>query len=464
MGNRQKPNDLTPNPNGKVGRLGPHSIEAEEAVLGAILINPNIIHEIADFLEADDFFEMKHRWIYQSFLDITKSGMDIDYLTVCERLKTQSDRDGDTRLSLVGGSSYITYLINNTPSHLNATTYAQLVETASARRRMLEAAGDIAQLAREENDELDDLIVKAEAKFGAAVRRKGDRRIYHTMDAVGEMFDNVSERVQNPDGAIGLPTGLTDLDRILGGLQRTEFSVIAGRPGAGKTAFLLGVAHTLMKLKYNVLIFSLEMNRESLMHRIMASETGIDGNKFRTGRMNQEEFERYAEATLRAREWGGFIEFTPGISIDQIKRRSAQIKREFGLDIIIVDYLQLAKGKGNENRTLEIGEITGGMKEMAGTLDVHVMTASQLNRALEGRQDKRPTLSDLRESGSTEQDADLVFGLYRDIMYNPDTSDPFSAEILILKNRFGQTGVVPARYVPQLTRFTDAGSKNGGRR
>jgi len=377
--------------------LGPYSIEAEEAVLGSILINPEVLANIAEFLRGDDFFEQKHIWIWEAMVSLATQGEEVDNLTVTDELRRQK------RLEDAGGSAYITYLINNTPTHIHAETYARLVEVASVRRRLLGAAGQIAQIAREETVEIQEVISKVESVLFGVTDQRAKKDLVAMEQAVKEYYDRIQTLFENPNEQLGVTTGFRDLDNLLGGWQRSDLCIVAARPGVGKTSFLLGVALNAARMaNAKVAIFSLEMGREQLVQRLYAVETGINSQQLRLGRLTNEEWERFVEATSKLVQLPITIDDTPGISIQQLRARCRRLSREQGLDLVIVDYLQLLSSgvvSRQDNRQQEISLISRNLKEMARELKVPVISAAQLSRAVEQRADKRPQLSDLRESG-----------------------------------------------------------------
>ena len=434
-------------------KLVPQSREAEEAVLGSILINPDAYFDVAEFLQPEDFYIHRHRWIWQSFTRLQESRNPIDYLTVTE------DLDQQGQLSEIGGPAYITALINNVPSSLHSEAYGRIVEDAAVRRRMIEAANDIVKLAYDEETALDSVMGDAEkAIFGVSEHRM-TRDLAPIKQVLHEYYDRVGELAARDEDIRGVPTGFVDLDKLLGGLQPSDLLIIAGRPGMGKTGFALTIAKTAAQIhKKHVAIFSLEMANEQLVQRLIAQETGIDSQRLRTGKLEESEWPIFTHAVEVMGDTKIFLDDTPGITPLQLRTKCRRLHLEFRLDLIIVDYLQLMTGDGRrgENRVQEVSHISRQLKILARELNVPVLAAAQLSRAVEQRSDKRPVLSDLRESGSLEQDADIVMFIYRQEMYEDDPSKENVAEIIIAKHRNGPIGSVQLIFRKNLAKFENA--------
>ncbi len=438
-------------------KIAPASPEAEEAVLGSILINPQAILEVAAFLQTSDFFIVRNGWVWDAICAVHERGEAIDNLTVIEELKHRNQLDA------IGGSAYITYLINNTPTHIHAETYGHIVERAAMRRRLLAAAGDIAQIALEENAEINDVIDQSESTLFQVTERRLRRELVPIQQAASDYFDRIEYLYNHQDEPLGLPTGFTDLDRLLGGLQRSDLIIVAARPGVGKTSFMLSIALNAAKLHGGrVAIFSMEMATEQLVQRLIAAETGINSQRLRLGNLDEREWGLFAEATGKLVNLHIYMDDTPAISIPQMRTKSRRLYREHGLDLIVVDYLQLMSGgtSKNDNRVQEISYISRGLKELAREINVPVLAAAQLSRAVEQRTDKRPQLSDLRESGSIEQDADVVMFIYRDDLYDENSERQNQADILVSKHRNGPTGVITLYFRKEVTQFTNMAKSN----
>lgn len=433
-----------------VDRLPPHSLDAEEAVLGSLLIDPDAILDVASFLKPEAFYREPNKWIYQAILDLHEQREPLDFVTLTEILRKRS------QLEDAGGEAYLISLLNAVPTSVNARSYARLVEGAALRRRMISAAGTIAELAYDEDEDVNVVLDRAEqALFGISEERT-TRDLMPLRDIARDYLDRIEELNARGDEMIGVPTGYMDIDRLLGGLNKSDLLIVAARPGMGKTSFQLGMAlHAGMRHNKRIAMFNLEMSGEQLVQRMIAAETRIDSQRLRRGQLHDQEWPIFLEAVGRLSETKIFIDDTPSITPLQLRTKCRRLYAEHGLDLIMIDYMQLMQAeRTTNNRVQEISEISRSLKGLARELDVPVVTASQLSRAVENRQDKRPQLSDLRDSGSIEQDADIVMFIYRDEYYNPDTTDrPNIAEINVAKHRNGPTGVVDLYWHGKLATF-----------
>jgi replicative DNA helicase len=434
----------------------PHSREAEEAVVGAVLINPEAYYDVAQFLQADDFYIHRHKWIWEAFTRLHEQRTPIDMLTVSDEL----DRVG--QLAELGGPAYLTSLINQVPSSLNAESYGRIVEAHSIRRKMINAANQIASLAYNEESLVDTVMDEAEK----AVFNVSERRLKHDLvpisSVLSEYYDRIDDLAKRDDEIFGVPTGFIDLDKLLSGLQPSDLLIIAGRPGQGKSGFLLSVAkNAALTHKKHVAIFSLEMSNEQVVQRLIAQETGIDSQRLRTGKLAEEEWPLFTHAIEVFSDTKLFLDDTPAITPLQLRTKCRRLHMEYGLDLILVDYLQLMGGDTrNENRVQEVSYISRNLKVLARELNVPVLAAAQLSRAVEQRQDKRPVLSDLRESGSLEQDSDIVMFIYRPDQYEKDTVKQNVAEIIVAKHRNGPVGSVELIFRSALAKFENAATKH----
>ncbi|MFC2015868.1 replicative DNA helicase [Chloroflexota bacterium] len=436
---------------GRIERLPPQNIEAEEAVLGAILIDPDAIIRIAAFLRAEDFYREKHTWIYDAVSALHERREAVDFLTVCDELERRG------QLAEVGGAAFITTLINAVPTSIHAEHYAHIVERTATRRRLIDAAGQIAALAYQEAEDVDEVVDRAEQVLFGVSERRISRELVPIRQVLSEYYDRIEYLSRHRGEIIGIPTGFSDMDKILGGLQRSDMVILAARPSVGKTSLALSVAHNAAK-KYGqrVGFFSLEMSNEQVVQRLISAETGIDSQRLRRGDV-EEDWERFFKATHDLSEMLFFIDDTPGISALELRTKARRLHAEYGVDLIVVDYLQLMRGDyRSENRVQEISGISRALKGLARELNVPVLALSQLSRGVESRPDKRPILSDLRESGALEQDADVVMFIYRDEMYNEDTDRKNIADIMIAKHRHGPTGRVSLYFVKELAQFREA--------
>ncbi|MDZ4768743.1 MAG: replicative DNA helicase [Chloroflexota bacterium] len=441
-------NPLTP----LIEGLAPFSQEAEQAVVGSVLVNPDIFLTLASFLHGEDFYFQRHGMIWNAMHRISNRSDRIDYVTVVDELRA------GRQLDEIGGSSYLLQLANNTPSAYHAESYARLVERAALRRRLLAAAEEIKAIARDENLATEKVITEAEQRLFRVTERGVQREILGMQDAISAYFERIEYLYNHPDEPPGLPTGFRDLDKMLGGLQRSDLLIFAGRPGMGKSSFLLSMALNAASLfNARVLIFTLEMGHEQIVQRLVSMETGINTQKMRSGQFTPQEWSKFVHATGRLGNLQIFIDDSPSLSPIQMRTKCRRVAHEYGLDLVILDYVQLMSGGGTyeNNRVQEISYISRAIKELARELNVPVFTAAQLSRAVEQRQDKRPQLSDLRESGSLEQDADIVAFLYRESVYNENSDSPNKADIIIAKHRNGPTGTISLYFENSLTKFTD---------
>ena len=446
------PEELPPAPS---AQIVPHNRESEEAVIGAVLINPEAYYDVAQFLQAEDFYIHRHRWIWHAFTRLHERSLPIDFLTVSAELEQQG------QLAEVGGPAYLTALINNVPTSLHAEAYGLLVEETAVRRRMLEAANSIAKLAYQQESGIEEVMNEAEkAVFGVSERRL-TRDLQPIDQVLSEYYDRIDTLLRRGEDTFGVPTGFLDLDRLLGGMQPSDFIIIAGRPGMGKTAFLLSAAKNAAQIhKKHVAVFSLEMANEQLAQRLIAQETGIDTHHLRTGKLTEEEWPRFAHAIEVLADTRIFLDDTPGLTPLQLRTKSRRLHMEFRLDLVLVDYLQLMSGGLRfENRVQEVSYISRNMKMLARELNVPVLAAAQLSRAVEQRANKEPQLSDLRESGSLEQDSDVVMFIHRPDQYDKDTLKQNVAQIKIAKHRNGPTGMVELIFRNQLAKFENAATR-----
>jgi replicative DNA helicase len=433
----------------------PHSREAEEAVVGAVLINPEVYYDVAQFLQAEDFYIHRLRWIWEAFNRLHEQRTPIDLLTVAEELERME------QLAEVGGPAFLTALVNQVPSSLHAEAYGRVVEAHSVRRKMITAANQIASLAYNQESSIEEVMGESEK----AVFNVSERRLRHDVlpikQVMSDVYDRIDELARRDEEIFGVPTGFIDLDRLLSGLQPSDFIIIAGRPGQGKTGFLLSAArNAALTHKKHVAVFSLEMSNEQVAQRLLAQETGIDSQRLRTGKLNQDEWPLFTEAIEVFSDMRVFLDDTPAITPLQLRTKCRRLHMEYNLDLILVDYLQLMGGDlRSENRVQEVSYISRNLKVLARELNVPVLAAAQLSRAVEQRADKRPVLSDLRESGSLEQDADIVMFIYRPDQYEKDTEKQNVAEIIVSKHRNGPVGTVELVFRPSLAKFENAATR-----
>ncbi|MCX7680452.1 MAG: replicative DNA helicase, partial [Anaerolineae bacterium] len=418
-------------------KMIPQNVEAEEAVLGSLLIDPEALFRVAPFLRPEDFYVQKNGWIYEAILALHERREPIDFVTLCDELERRE------QLEEVGGAAYITSLINAVPSAIHAEAYGRIVEQAAIRRRLIGAATQIAQLAYQESEDIDQTIDQAEQALFSVSQRRITRDLAPIQEVIRRYYDRIEYLYAHQGEPLGVPTGFIDLDRLLGGMQRSDFIIVAARPSVGKTSLCLSFARNAARHGQHVAIFSLEMSAEQIVQRLVSAETGIDAQRLRLGNLKEEEWPLFVQAIGRLADLPIFIDDTPSISALQLRTKARRLHAEHGLDLIIVDYLQLMSGDIRaENRVQEVSYISRSLKAIARELDVPVVAASQLSRAVEQRTDKKPVLADLRESGSLEQDADVVMFIYRDELYHPETERQHIADIIVAKHRNGPTGTV----------------------
>jgi replicative DNA helicase len=436
----------------KIERLPPQNLEAEEAVLGALLIDPDAIIRVATILKTGDFYREKNGWIYDAALALHERREPIDFLTMCDEL------DRREQLDQIGGAGFITSLINAVPTSIHAEYYARIVERTATRRRLIEAAGQIAGLAYQEADDVDEVVDRAEQVLFGVSERRVSRELVPIRQVLSDYYDRIEYLTRHRGEMIGIPTGFTDMDKLLGGLQRSDMVILAARPSVGKTSLALSIAHNAAK-KHNqrVAFFSLEMSNEQVVQRLISAETGINSQRLRRGEIAQDEWGRFMKATSDLAESLLYIDDTPGISALELRTKARRLHAEVGIDLVVVDYLQLMRGDfRSENRVQEISSISRALKGLARELNVPILALSQLSRGVEARTDKRPILSDLRESGALEQDADVVIFIYRDELYNENTERKNLADIIVAKHRNGPTGTVTLFFKKELAQFREA--------
>ena len=435
-------------------KLLPQNIEAECGVLGSIIIDPEAIVQVAEFLFPDDFYRDAHRTIYEVIIQLYEQRQPADFITICDELERRN------KLEDVGGASYITSLINLVPTSGNVEYYGRIVERNAILRRLIEAAGQIAAIAYQEED-ADVALDKAEQLIFNISQRHARSDFTLLRDILSAYMNKLDQLHERRGTIVGVPTGFTDLDHLTGGLQKSDLIILAARPAIGKTSLALTMAHnTAIKHQRSVAIFSLEMSKEQLVQRLLSMDAAIDQQRLRTGWIEDDEWERIVYAMGTLSEANIWIDDTAGISTVEMRSKARRLHAERNIDLIIVDYLQLMQsmsgsGKRNENRVQEISEISRNLKSLARELNVPVLALAQLSRAVESRQSKVPQLSDLRESGSIEQDSDIVMFIYRDDVYNPETERKNIADIIVAKHRNGPVGTISLYFQASQTRFHD---------
>ena len=433
-------------------RLPPQNIEAEQSVLGSLLIDPDAIIRVSVFLKPEDFYREVHQVIYSSILGLHERRLPADFITVVDDLERRE------QLEYIGGPAYLTSLIATVPTSVHVEHYGRIVERTSLMRRLIHAATQIAAIAYEDREEADEVIDEAERILFEVSRERVSKSLVPLSDIIKEYYERVEFLVEHRDETLGVPTGFVDLDRLLGGMQPSDLIIVAARPGVGKTSLATTIAAN-AALKYNavVAIFTLEMSGEQLAQRMISSHTGIDSQRLRLGQLRDLEWEQFTRASATLSDTAIFVDDTPSPSPMEIRTKARRLAAEYALDLIIVDYLQLMQGgdRRSENRNQEISYISRALKGLARELKIPVMALSQLSRAIESRQDKHPLLSDLRESGSIEQDADVVMFIYREDLYDENSPKENVADIIVAKHRNGPTDTIPLYFDASLTKFQD---------
>ncbi len=434
-------------------RVLPHNLEAEQSVIGSMLMDKEAVAAALDICAADDFYSRQYAAVFECMGELFNEGKPIDLVTVQEKLK---EKDVPPE---VGSIDFVRSIVENVPTSANIKAYARIVHDKAVKRRLIRVNEEIENSCYADRDEVDVLLQETEEKIFRLLQAKGASEFV----PIDQVTINVMEKIQaaymSGAAVTGIPTGFLDLDSKTSGMQPSDLILIAARPSMGKTAFVLNVVeHAAVKKGLSCMIFSLEMSKEQLVNRILSMESGIDAQKMRTGSLTPTDFDQLLAAAVRVSGSSNLlIDDTPGISIGELRSKCRKRKLESGLDLVIIDYLQLMSGSGRsgENRQQEISEISRSLKALARELKAPVIALSQLSRACETRPDHRPMLSDLRESGAIEQDADVVMFLYRDDYYNKDTEHPNEAEVIIAKQRNGPIGTVTLLWKPDTTRFVN---------
>ena len=443
----------TTNNNPTIDRLPPQNLEAETALLGCLMLDKDAIIKVADQIVADDFYDYRHRLIFDAVIELFAKNTSIDVLTCANLLEERK------QLEKVGGSGYLATLVNSVPSAAHATYYASIVRKKGTLRRLIQSASEITNLAFTEEGEIETILDNAEQKLFNISQKHLKQNFVSISTVLHETFERIDLLHKDKDqGRLrGLPTGFFDLDKKLGGLQKSDLIILAARPSMGKTSLALDIMRYVgVHTKTPVGIFSLEMSKDQLVDRLLAAQTDIDFWKIRTGQLEDADFEKLQEGMGILADSPIFIDDAAGGNIMEIRTKARRLQAEHNLGLIIVDYLQLMAGRNTENRVQEVSEISRSLKILARELNVPVLALSQLSRGVESRPDKMPQLSDLRESGSIEQDADIVMFIYREDMYKaPDAPDTGIAKILIKKHRNGPTGDIDLNFEGSKTSFSN---------
>lgn len=432
-------------------RMPPASVEAEQAVLGAMLLKPDAVTTAAEELTADDFYRETHRLIFEAMMDLKERTEPVDLVTLTEQLKKAD------KLTKIGGIPALSLIANSVPTAANVQYHARIVREKAQLRSLIHAATEIAGAAYEDAEDVEDIMDSAEKRILEVASGKRSKDFVPLQDILLNTLEQIEARYSNKGSITGLPTGFTELDHLTAGLQKSDLILVAARPSMGKTAFTLNIAaHVVLRAKEPVAFFSLEMSKEQLVQRLICSEGRIDSQRLRVGELEDKEWGDLIDTANRLSAAPLYIDDTPGITVMELRSKARRLKAEQGLSLIIIDYLQLMQGrtsKSGDNRQQEISEISRSLKALARELNVPVVALSQLSRSVESRQIKRPMLSDLRESGSLEQDADIVMFLYREDYYDPETENKNITEVIIAKHRNGPVDTVELTFLKQFTKF-----------
>ncbi len=439
-------------------RKMPYSLEAEQSLLGSIMIDPACMDDIAAVTSADDFYMPEHAEIYRAMQSMYASSKNIDVVTLIEQLVQSGTYDES------GGREYLKLVAEAVPTAANARDYAKIVRDKAILRELISAGEDIAEAAYAGDDTSESIVEYAEGKIFRIAEGRENKNFVHIRDALIQVYERLTKLAQSPDEVRGTPTGFTALDNVIVGMGDSDLVLIGARPGMGKTSFAMNIATSAaLKTGKKVCVFSLEMSAEQLANRMLSSEAQIDSYKMRSGALTGEDWNAIAHASSRLSETDILIDDTPGISVTAMKSKLRRVKN---LGLVVIDYLQLMQGdRRNDNRVQEVGDISRGLKLLAKELGVPVVCCAQLSRGPESRPDKRPMLSDLRDSGAIEQDADIVMFLYRDEYYKEETADQSVAEVIIAKNRHGSLDRVKLGWIGRYTKFTslaDEGQRANG--
>lgn len=434
-----------------ISRIPPHSVESEQSILGSIILDKDAIITVAETINPSDFYKEAHKIIYESMLKLNSNNEPIDLITLIEKLRKEGHLDN------IGGISYLTSLSTIVPTTSNVKYYANIVKEKSVMRQLIKASNEIINLGYDASTDVQEILDKAEKNIFDISQEKSGDDIQPINLVLQDTFDMIERLCTQKSDVTGITTGFADLNKKINGLQRTDLILLAARPAMGKTAFSLNlVQNAALKGDASVAVFSLEMSKEQLVQRILSAQSNVELSKIKTGTLGESDWPRIIDAMAVLSEANIFIDDTPGIKISEIRSKCRRLKIEKGLDLIMIDYLQLMEGEGkNENRQQEIAKISRSLKILAKELDCPVVALSQLSRSPELRKDHRPILSDLRESGSIEQDADIVMFLYRDEYYHEDSEKKNIGEVIVAKNRHGETGNVELVWFGQVQKFAD---------
>jgi replicative DNA helicase len=434
-----------------IGRIPPHSVESEQSILGSILLDKEAIITVTETIQPEDFYKEAHKIIYECMMKLNNKSEPIDLITLTEELKKQG------HLEDVGGISYITSLSTIVPTTSNVKYYSDIVKEKSVLRKLIKVSNDILNLGYDSSTKVEDILEKAEKQIFDISQEKSSEDFRSINSVLMDTYDMIEKLYTNKEEITGITSGFEDLNKKTNGLQRTDLILIAARPAMGKTAFSLNlVQNAALKGNASVAVFSLEMSKEQLVQRMLSSQSHVELKKIKTGSLDENDWPRIIDAMSVLSNANIYIDDTPGIKISELRSKCRKLKIEKGLDLILIDYLQLMEGdNSNESRQQEISKISRSLKIIAKELNCPVVALSQLSRAPEQRSDHRPMLSDLRESGAIEQDADIVMFLYRDEYYHPDSERKNIGEVIIAKNRHGETGSVELVWLGEIQKFAN---------
>jgi replicative DNA helicase len=432
-------------------RIPPQNIEAEQAVLGAILLNSDALITAMERITSEDFYRNSHQKIFEAILELAEQQDPVDLITLTSKLQDKQELDD------IGGVQYLSELANAVPTAANVDYYAQIVEEKSMLRRLIRTATQIVSNGYASNEDVAGLLSEAESRILEISQRRSSSGFVFIRDVLMEVFEKVEFLYSNKGGPTGIPSGFIDLDKMTAGFQRSDLIIVAARPSVGKTAFALNIAQNVgVRAKETVAIFSLEMGAAQLVQRMVCAEANVDATRMRTGNLEGDDWEKLTMAIGALAEANIYIDDSPSVTVADIRAKCRRLKQERGLGMILIDYLQLIHGRGKgDNRQQEVSEISRTLKQIARELNVPVIALSQLSRGVEQRQDKRPMMSDLRESGSIEQDADIVAFLYRDDYYDKESEKKNVIEIILAKQRNGPVGTVELAFLKNYNKFVN---------
>lgn len=439
------------------GKVPPQNVDAEMSLLGAVLIDEEVLADISQHVKATDFYDKRHSSIYAAIMRLYEKHKPVDLLTLTDELNRKSE------LELIGGSAYLTDLTNYVPTAAHAEAYAELVAQKAVRRRLIKSSADISELGFNEELSTQELLAQAEAELFSVSDQTLKQDLVSMETILTESFDRLEELHRNKGALRGVRTGYRDLDNMTAGLQRSDLIILAARPAMGKTTLVTNLAYNIATInKLPVLFFSLEMSKEQLVDRMLSDASGVDAWNIRTGNLSDDDFAKLSEAMGEMAEAPIYIDDTPGVSVIEMRTKARRTAHEQPLGLIVVDYLQLMQGSGKNdgNRVQEVSEISRGLKLIARELNVPVIALSQLSRSVESRSPQVPQLADLRESGSIEQDADIVMFIYREAYYNPETERENITDLILAKHRNGPTGKVELYFHPERLRFMSLDRKH----